>query len=215
MFEEVITRLEQRLQEPLPGEVAREKMMATPLNGQKFKLNHEQPPRPGGVMLLLYPHEGKIYLPLTRRPDYNGVHSGQVSFPGGKAEQEDHSLIETALRETEEEIGVQRSEVRIIGQLSEFFVAASNFQVLPVVGYLEEKPRFEPDATEVAAVLEARLDQLLDPTYQKVRDMDVRGYQLRTPYFDVQGNVVWGATAMMLSEFISVLRDIPAFGNKA
>ena len=76
MFEELIRDLQQRLQEPLPGDAARQEMMATALNGQKFKLNHDKPPRPGGVMLLLYPHEGKIFLPLTRRPAYDGVHSG-------------------------------------------------------------------------------------------------------------------------------------------
>ena len=208
MFEGLIDKISQKLEGPLPGEAAHERMLATAINGSRLRMRHEKPPRLGGVMILLYEHDGDVYLPLMRRPDYDGVHSGQVSFPGGKHEKEDADLIETAIRETEEEIGVHRSQIEVIGTMSEFFISASNFQVLPVVGYVSGRPSFVPDPVEVAAVIEAPLSDLLNPGYQRVKEMDVRGYRLRTPYFDVMGNTVWGATAMMLSEFVEVLQGI-------
>jgi 8-oxo-dGTP pyrophosphatase MutT (NUDIX family) len=161
-LEELVGKLEQRLKLPLPGAEAHEPLRAVPAGIIKPRFEHKSPPKPGGVLILLYQEEGVIKFPLTQRQDYLGTHGGQISLPGGKAEP-DEDIIATALREGEEEIGVDRSSIKVVGQLSNFFVIPSNFMVTPVIGYLASTPRFNPDPKEVARVLEGRVDQLIRP----------------------------------------------------
>ncbi len=207
-FEEFVQRLGHRLDKPLPGREAQVKMAPYPVDESRFEENLNKPSKPGGVMLLLYPHNGDIYLPLMKRPTYAGAHSGQVSFPGGKFEQEDVDLRNTALRETEEEIGVRSESIEVIGSLSELFIIASNFKVYPSVGFIKERPVFIPDAVEVESVLEVSLSQLRDTSRRGVEKMTFGNYTIHSPYFDVEGHVVWGATAMMLSEFLDVTAEL-------
>ena len=207
-FEEFVQRLGHRLDKPLPGREAQVKMAPYPVDESRFEENLNKPSKPGGVMLLLYPHNGDIYLPLMKRPTYAGAHSGQVSFPGGKFEQEDVDLRNTALRETEEEIGVRSENIKVIGSLSELFIIASNFKVYPSVGFIKERPVFIPDAVEVESVLEVSLSQLRDTSRRGVEKMTFGNYTIHSPYFDVEGHVVWGATAMMLSEFLDVTAEL-------
>ena len=143
-----------------------------------------------------------------KRPTYNGAHSGQVSFPGGKFEQQDLDLNFTALRETHEEIGVAPEEVSLIGKLSDLFIIASNFKVHPSVGFVPSRPQFIPDPLEVEEVLEVSLSHLYDLTQRGVEPMRFENYTIHSPYFDVQGHVVWGATAMMLSELLQVISEL-------
>lgn len=207
-FKEFVDKLGERLDKPLPGREAQVKMAPYPVDESRFRENLNNPSKPGGVMILLYPHNGDIYLPLMKRPTYAGAHSGQVSFPGGKFEQKDLDLRATALRETEEEIGVRSEEVEVIGALSELFIIASNFKVYPSVGYINERPVFVPDAVEVESVLEVSLSHLRDLSRRGVEQMTFGNYTIHSPYFDVDGHVVWGATAMMLSEFLDVTADL-------
>ena len=148
-FQQFVSALSERLQEPLPGRSAQELMAPRPISEKRFKEDLKNPARPGGVMILLYPENGEIFLPLMKRPVYVGAHSGQVSFPGGKVEEQDRDLTDTALRETHEEIGVPAEQVRVIGALSELFIIASNFKVHPVVGVLNSTPEIIPDQKEV------------------------------------------------------------------
>jgi len=167
-------------------------------------------PRLGGVLLLLYCVEEELHLVLTRRPDYDGVHSGQVSFPGGRHEPPE-ALTTTALRETWEEIGIPASEIELLGELTPLYVIPSNFEVHPFVGHYigTGRPRFSPDVREVAAILEVPLRLLLDPTTRVEELMELRGgLRLRVPCFRVGEHAVWGATAMMLSEFLERLRYV-------
>ena len=182
-------------------------MAPYPVDERRFAEDPKRPSKPGGVMLLLYPHDGDIYLPLMKRPTYKGAHSGQVSFPGGKFEPEDKDLKETALRETEEEIGVKSSDIQVIGGLSELFIIASNFKVFPTVGFVTERPVFVPDAIEVEDILEVSLSDLKNLSKRGVEEMTFGKYTINSPYFDVDGHVVWGATAMMLSEFLQLTED--------
>lgn len=207
-FDEFVYELSHRLQKPLPGREAQVKMAPYPVDESRFQENLSRPSKSGGVMILLYPHNGDIYLPLMKRPTYVGVHSGQVSFPGGKFEQEDADLRATALRETEEEIGVHSEQIEVIGTLSELFIIASNFKVYPSVGYINQRPVFVPDAVEVESVLEVSLTQLRDLSRRGVEKMTFGDYTIHSPYFDVEGHVVWGATAMMLSEFLTVANEL-------
>jgi len=145
---------------------------------------------------------------LTKRPEYLGAHSGQVSFPGGKAEANEDA-IQTALREAEEEIGISGNQVRIIGKLSNFFVIPSNFMVTPIVGFLDGKPIFTPQESEVTRILEGDLEQVLrDDAILTKEIVAARIYPMFAPHFEIEGEVVWGATAMMLNEFRVVVQEL-------
>ncbi|MEO1049149.1 MAG: CoA pyrophosphatase [Bacteroidota bacterium] len=209
-FVDFVGKLEQRLQQPLPGRDAQIRMSAKfdPAMKDKY-FSAPDSARLGGVLVLFYPSNGSIYLPLMKRPEYPGVHSGQVSFPGGKKEDQDDDLIQTALREAEEEVGVVQQDVKIIGALSELFIFASNFKVLPTIGYVESRPEFIPDQKEVVQIIETDLQALRNPHTIKETDIPIsKGYKLRAPYFDIDGHVVWGATAMMLSELVHVINEL-------
>lgn len=162
-----------------------------------------------GVLILLYPGQlQETYrFALIRRPEYEGVHSGQVSLPGGRYEPSDRDLSDTALRETEEEIGVIASSVELLGALSELYIPPSNFMVHPFVGWTDRRPVFIPDHQEVEEVIEADLTDLMDDRKIKKRKIPLRnGLVILAPCFELGGSVVWGATAMILSEFREVVR---------
>ena len=199
-------KLSQRLLEPLPGSVAHEPMRATPLGPVKPKFEHKMQPKPGSVLILLYEENGRIKFPLTKRPEYLGAHAGQISLPGGKAEAgEDY--IETALREGEEEIGVLRQELHVIGRLSNFFVIPSNFLIVPVVAYTLTPPRFVPQESEVVKIIKGDLTELLRDDAVKTKEiLAAKTYPMLAPHFLIEDEVVWGATAMMLNELRMVIR---------
>lgn len=158
-------------------------------------------------MILLYEREGQVCFPLIKRPDYTGAHSGQVSLPGGKAEAGE-TIIETALREGEEEIGIRPGQVEVIGQLSEFFVVPSNFLVTPVIAWAKEPIDLTPDPREVARILRGELRHLMAPEAVQTKDiLAAQQFTMRAPHFEIEGEVVWGATAMMLNEFRTLLMD--------
>jgi 8-oxo-dGTP pyrophosphatase MutT (NUDIX family) len=165
-------------------------------------------PRLGGVLILLYCVDEELHVVLTRRPDYEGVHAGQVSCPGGRREPPE-TLAATALRETHEEIGVLPAQVELLGELTSLYVMPSDFEVHPFVGrYIGPgRPRFVPDTREVAAILEVPLRLLLDPATRAEEEMELRGgLRMEVPFFRVGQHKVWGATAMILSEFLERLR---------
>jgi 8-oxo-dGTP pyrophosphatase MutT (NUDIX family) len=201
-------RLAERLKFPLPGSAAHEPLRATPLGDLRPKFDHKVAPRPGSVLILLYEENGQIKFPLTKRPDYTGTHAGQVSLPGGKAEAGE-DFIQTALRETEEEIGVPRNRVKVIGRLSDFFVIPSNFMITPVVGYTSPKPEFVPQESEVVKILAGNLSTLLSDDAIQIKEiLAAKTYRLMAPHFLIENEVVWGATAMMLNELRTVLREL-------
>jgi 8-oxo-dGTP pyrophosphatase MutT (NUDIX family) len=205
-FRGLIEELEERLQQPLPGAKAHELMRAAPTGLIKPKFEHKLPPKPGSVLILLYPDNGRIKFPLTKRPDYLGAHGGQVSLPGGKAEP-DEDYIQTALREGEEEIGVSRAEMKVLGRLSDFFVIPSNFMVASVLAYTNEKPLFVPQASEVEKILEGDLYDLIAEDAIRTKEIiAAKMYPMLAPHFLIDGEVVWGATAMMLNELRMLIR---------
>lgn len=208
-FEWLIQKLELRLKADLPAALAHEVMRAVDSSGRPPQFRHSVPPKPGSVLLLLYPGaDGAIHFPLIKRPDYTGTHSGQVSFPGGKAEAGE-TTIQTALREAEEEVGVHPKDVTVLGVLSNFFVIPSNFMVTPVVGYITRRPDFVPDKIEVVRVLEGDVRSLLPSEAIHTSEILVaKTYRLQAPHFIVDNEMVWGATAMMLNEFRVILNEI-------
>lgn len=207
-FDSFIVRLGARLRRPLPGANAHVPLRATPTGSIKPDFSHKTPPKPGAVLILLYPEEGKVMFPLTKRAEYNGAHSGQISLPGGKSEGEE-SAAETALREGEEEIGIRRSDIKVIGTLTDFFVIPSNFLVTPVIAYQSQKPLLTPDPVEVFRILECDVADILDDAAIHTREILVaKTFQMMAPHFLVEKEIVWGATAMMLNEFRLVVRDV-------
>lgn len=166
------------------------------------------PLKKSGVLLLLYPFKGTIYLVLIKRAEYNGVHSGQISFPGGIFEKGDLSLADTALREAMEETGLPAGKARIIGELTPLHIPVSNTDVHPYVAVCHRRPAFAHDPAEVQYLIETSIDDLLDPINRKTKMMLIAGKEVEVPYYDIQDNHIWGATAMIMSEFLEIVKKV-------
>lgn len=174
-------------------------------------LKKDGAPRESAVLMLLYPRPTGLHTLLMLRPRYEGVHGGQVSFPGGRREQHDVDLWQTALREFREETGLSTEGMERVGALSQVYIPPSRSLVSPFVGYMGSPGTPSPDPREVQELIEAPLDELLKDDVIRHRDqfIHIAGRVTRVPYFDLSGHVVWGATAMMLWELREVLRAIP------
>ena len=157
------------------------------------------------VLILFYPKNGLTHLVLMVRAKDEGVHSGQISFPGGKAEKFDESIYATALREANEEIGIDPSTIKIIGALTKLYIPPSNFDVYPIVGITYTTPAFKPNI-EVDKLLEVELNTLVNPNcigYSTV--VHRTGNEFVVPCYNIDNHIVWGATAMMISELVEVV----------
>jgi 8-oxo-dGTP pyrophosphatase MutT (NUDIX family) len=195
--------LRNRLKEPLPGKSAHFKMLPSIRLEEFFPIPHDA--RKSGVLILLYEKEEKIYTLLMLRTAYNGVHSSQVSFPGGSFDSGDSSLEDTALREMQEETGILKESIQIIGSLTELYIPPSNFVVKPVIGFTTEAIKVYPDPREVDEIFETEISLFLNDSNIKTKEITIKdGRKFITPYYDVHGFTVWGATAMILKEFSEV-----------
>lgn len=208
MFNDFIDELTRKLASPLPGREAQYRMAPLERRMMKEFMPPGVTPRIGSVMILFYPSEGRVKTILMKRPEQNVSHAGQISFPGGKFEESDPSLEFTALRETEEETGALASSIVVAGKLSDLYIPPSNFHVHPFVGYTPLKPEFKPDPQEVAALIEVDVYELLheDNVRSMYRFNRTLGKEVETPYIGIQGETVWGATAMMISELREILK---------
>jgi 8-oxo-dGTP pyrophosphatase MutT (NUDIX family) len=160
------------------------------------------------VLVLLFPgkENGQPAFVVTLRPTYEGIHSGQISLPGGRFELTDENLMQTALREANEEIGMDPEEVTIIGRLTELYIPPSNYLVQPFVGFTSISPVFNPQPTEVEKIIEIPVNQLLDERNVMEKEISVAGIQFSAPSFVIDGTTIWGATSMILNEFKEILR---------
>lgn len=166
-------------------------------------------PRRAAVLMLFYPKNQITHLALIVRNSYPGVHSSQIGFPGGKVEEEDANLEETALRETHEEIGIHPNKIQIIKPFSEIYIPPSNFLVAPFMGISNEELSFVPDLDEVKRVLEFSIADFLDEnTITKVTMSTSYATDIEVPAFMVDKYVVWGATAMMMSELKETIKAV-------
>lgn len=185
----------QRLMAPQPRSIRR----STILPGQ---------PRKASVLLLLYPGRDGLHFALTRRAhNPHDVHSGQISLPGG-AREDGETPVDTALRETREEIGVTDDAIELLGALTCLYIPPSDFEVSPYVGYASFHPAWRPGMSEVVEVLEVKLAWLLDDTRKITEDWHFNDRVLRVPWYNFHNHKVWGATAIILSEFEQRLRRV-------
>tara|TARA_B100001057_G_C22596931_1_gene851232 strand:+ start:209 stop:847 length:639 start_codon:yes stop_codon:yes gene_type:complete len=173
-------------------------------DSEKIKANN---PKKAAVLILFYPNEinDTIFL-LTKRASYSGTHSAQISFPGGKIEEYDDNLCQTALRETFEEVGIEKNEINILRQITDVYIPPSNFLVTPFMAYSNKKLKFKINK-EVDTLIEVSIKDLLD-------DKNIRNVEIKTTYMDkalvpsfqLNNFIVWGATAMMLSEIKELIK---------
>lgn len=194
---------------PLPGREAQYKMaFAHRVEELQRRLNPPSDAKTACVLLSLWEEENHWRTALIRRTENpRDRHSGQISFPGGRHDQGDLTFANTALREAQEEIGIQPDQVDILGTLTELYIPVSNFSVYPFVGVLKEAPRFQLQPGEVEEVFAPSLAYFQDPSSRSTADVLVGGQLLvrEVPCFMIEGRPVWGATAMILSEFLALL----------
>lgn len=183
------------------GAIADERMpFKRPTKGEAIKMGHSV--RSAAVLLLLVPYKGFWSVVLMQRPEYPGVHSGQISIPGGEVEPHDQDAIGTALREFEEEMGVALGADNVIAQLTERYIPPSQFAVVPFLGVLEELPVWNLEAEEVADVLVVPVSELLGEQALRSTPIKMRdGTRVNLPAYHFNEHVIWGATAIMLAEF--------------
>ncbi|MDP1745303.1 MAG: CoA pyrophosphatase [Bacteroidota bacterium] len=208
MFVKFIEQLKVRFQKPLPGEEAQ--FLMAPFTRQRIQyidpLSYN--PRKSAVLILLFPVEESIHTLLIQRPVYEGVHSGQVAFPGGKFEETDIDLSQTALRETFEEVGAPSDDIEIIGKLTDLYINPSNFLVSPFIGFVSKQPDFIMDAYEVQKIISVDLFNLNDKGIKSEKIIThSNNYKIKTPYYEIEGLTVWGATAMMISELNVIVEE--------
>ena len=197
-----IEELRAAMRRPLPGIAAQVTMAPRP---RPFRPPSGAEPRKAGVLLLLYPVDGALHLSLTLRRADLDHHAGQVSLPGGGWEEGDRSLEETALRETQEELGIATGALEVLGPLTPLYVPPSDNLVHPFVAYASQRPHFRPDPLEVAELLEVPLRLLLDRRTRREEDWLRDGVSVRIPFYAVGQHKVWGATAIVLAEFLALL----------
>ncbi|NOZ72567.1 MAG: CoA pyrophosphatase [Chloroflexi bacterium] len=166
--------------------------------------------RRAAVLLLLYPHEDELYLVLTVRPEHLPSHPGQVSFPGGSRDDESESVVDTALREAYEEVGVKAKMVEPLGRLTHIYIPPSHFCIQIVVAYTPQRPQWRINPAEVSELLEVPVRHFLDRRNWKKETCVIDGTLRRIPYFAVGQHKVWGATAMALAEFVTMLEKAVA-----
>ncbi|MCB0806135.1 MAG: CoA pyrophosphatase [Bacteroidales bacterium] len=201
-------KLEKRLDETLPGNDAH-MQMASKVRLKELNFNSDiSKAIRSAVLILFYPGKTSTQTVFILRPQYDGVHAGQIAFPGGRAEPEDRSIIDTALREAYEEVNIKPQAVKVLGTLSDLYIPPSNYIVTPVVGTTDKMPEFERDPAEVDEIILADAGFLLDPSLIKETIVKVRGFSIEAPYFDINGYVVWGATAMILNELKAIIESM-------
>jgi 8-oxo-dGTP pyrophosphatase MutT (NUDIX family) len=201
-----ISRLKNEIFKGLPGTEVQWALASSDRMLRGFPRAPKEDTKEAAVLILLYPIDNLIYTVFIQRPEYIGVHGGQISFPGGKKEESDPDLISTALREASEEIGVIPSEVRVITSLTPLYIPVSNNIVTPVIGWMEKNPEFIRQENEVVFIIEADIKTLLDPSSIKIKPFNIRGEMVEIKYFDYKNHVIWGATAMILYELLIIFK---------
>jgi len=204
-FDNLIFHLKKRINTSLPGKDSHKKMKISYRNEKKISFNINRA-KPAAVLLLLFPNNKKICFYLTKRTEKLKYHKGQISLPGGSNEKGE-SLLETALRETEEEIGVNKNEISILGQITPLFIPVTGFMMTPFIGFTSKEPIIKLDSMEVEEVFSVNILDLINND-KLITHRQLNGRDVTIPYFNLNNQQVWGATSMVLSEFKDMLHLI-------
>lgn len=209
-FQDFITCIPKIIAAPLLAQRAHDLMMPPERREMMKNLNFEEiNPRKAAVMMLLYPKVNQTHLILILRNSYNGVHSSQIAFPGGKVALEDVTIQHAALRKTQEEIGITTDKINVIRAFTEVYIPPSNFIVYPFLGYCSEELHFIPDPNEVAELIEFPIIDFLNEATVVNKIVTLSNATTSTvPAFKINKHLVWGATAMMLSELKELLKKV-------
>lgn len=200
MIREFAQKLQKSLEFGLPGAPAHSIMAPLTRNVEPVEIGKLPNAKKAAVLILFTPLDGKPAITLIERPAYEGVHGGQMSFPGGRIEESDVDVRYTALRETNEELGIDTSKIVTIGKLSDVYIPPSNYYVYPYLGYLPYAPEYFPDAREVKSVVTMPVSILFDPLSKGKMLIERPGISFEAPCYVYQQFRIWGATAIMLSE---------------
>lgn len=205
MYSSILKYLEEALQRELPGLEAHAKMLPP---GRRLKTMEDElaSVKQSSILLLLFPEGEQIYTCLTKRPPTMTFHPGQISFPGGKVEKEDLSAEMTALREAREEIGIDTSNIRMLGKLTDLYVEVSKFSIQPFLAWADKKPEFRLNVGEVEDLILFPLSDFVSNENISETELDTITGPLRINYYPFNDEIIWGATAMILSELIEILK---------
>ncbi len=203
---QLLLQIKKEIENGLPGVDAQNKF--SPITTESKYRSAPDDHKKACVMGLIYPEGNELRMAFIERtfshPD--DKHGGQISFPGGKLEEDDDTYLIGALREVEEEIGIPPEQISVLGQLTDLYVFASNFMVYPFVGYMEHAPSFVPQESEVASIVSFPIDRLLEADIIDTKDLKVRNHMLKdVPYYKLNQHVLWGATAMITSEIVELV----------
>jgi 8-oxo-dGTP pyrophosphatase MutT (NUDIX family) len=202
----VARRLKEEIIKGLPGTEIQWQMASSDRMVKNFPRKPGPDAKVAAVLILLFPEKGSVHTVLMQRPEYKGVHGGQISFPGGKKEPSDKDIIHTAIREAHEETGLNQEDISVIDTLTPLFIPVSNTLVTPVVAWTKIKPEFRHHPGEVVFLFDAEISKLLDSSIIRTKPMEIHGEMINVKYYDYDGNVIWGATAMMLHELLTIIR---------
>lgn len=208
MFNDYIQFLKERFKEKLPGEAAHQRMAPLGRKSLNYYLNLNIEYRNGSVLSHFYPINNEPHLLFIKRSEDGKTHSGQIAFPGGKMDEADADLQETALREAYEEVGLMQDELAIIGQLSSLYIPVSKFMVQPFVSYSTVAPMFNLSAHEVERIIPISIKELSNPEIISTKRIKTfEGILKDAPCYSINGETIWGATAMMVSELLEMSKD--------
>lgn len=206
-YNDLIQSIETRLHQTLPGIDAQKRMMPK-IHDADRKYFSNLSLRKAAVLITLFPYKNSIATLFIERTQDASPHSGQIAFPGGKYEDSDNTQIYTALREAEEEVGIDSKLVKVLGALTPVEIPISGYSVLPVVGYLQNEPKIIASPNEVKSYYKTSIIDLFNPNNKKFGKIQVRNQIITSHYYGLQDTLIWGATAMVLSEFEELMSDL-------
>ena len=206
-YEILITAIQKEFGKPLPGKSSQYRMAPADRDRRYAKITSGIKPKQAGVMLLLFPSSGQLSIVFVKRTIYPGAHSGQISLPGGTFSFEDASVFQTAIRETEEELGINLNNIVKVGALSPLFISISNFMVFPFVGFIDKMPPFRVQKMEVQFAFTESLSVLQSKNILGAFKLKRENDTITAPCYLVKKEKIWGATAMILSEFLTIWQN--------
>lgn len=208
-FNVFLNKLRIALSEPLPGVIAQTRLAPPHRPVELINTLSDDQVTDSAVLILLWQHGDQIFTVFILRSVYEGFHSNQIAFPGGKYEKSDKDFATTALREAQEEVGIDPETITILGQLTPLFISPSRFMVYPVVGYTRTEPAFILDPFEVKAIIPCSLFDFLNPDHFIIQNIEVRGDIITDiPCFKTGEHLIWGATAMIFNELLEIIKPI-------